>query len=146
MSGKREGFTTGSCAAAAALACCLWLRDGQCPQQVKITVPGGQASIPEILPQHRKCLLKPCTAGCSIWKRSCTINPAQGDPFPVSQAPAGKWQQPVIGSGCPRISGALLSHQNAVWNSVSYSVRQRRGCEVEDYCSILFFTVPYPFV
>ena len=50
MSGKREGFTTGSCAAAAALACCLWLRDGQCPQQVKITVPGGKDYIPEILP------------------------------------------------------------------------------------------------
>ena len=50
MSGKREGFTTGSGAAAAALACCLWLRDGQCPQQVKITVPGGKDYIPEILP------------------------------------------------------------------------------------------------
>ena len=50
MSGKREGFTTGSCAAAAALACCLWLRDGRCPQQVKITVPGGKDYIPEILP------------------------------------------------------------------------------------------------
>ena len=50
MSGKREGFTTGSCAAAAALACCLWQRAGQCPPQVKITVPGGKDYIPEILP------------------------------------------------------------------------------------------------
>ena len=48
--GNREGFTTGSCAAAGALACCLWLRDGQCPQQVKITVPGGKDFIPEIIP------------------------------------------------------------------------------------------------
>ena len=52
MSGKREGFTTGSCAAAAALACCLWQRDGQCPQQVKITVPGGKDYVPEIIPHE----------------------------------------------------------------------------------------------
>ena len=50
MSGNREGFTTGSCAAATSLACCLWLRDGKCPQQVKITVPGGKDYIPEIIP------------------------------------------------------------------------------------------------
>ncbi len=52
MSGKREGFTTGSCAAAASLACCLWQRDGQCPHQVKITVPGGKDYIPEIIPHE----------------------------------------------------------------------------------------------
>ena len=46
----REGFTTGSCAAAAALACCLWQRDGACPNQVRITVPEGRDYIPEILP------------------------------------------------------------------------------------------------
>lgn len=46
----REGFTTGSCAAAAALACCLWQRDGQCPNQVRITVPEGREYVPEILP------------------------------------------------------------------------------------------------
>ena len=50
MSGTREGFTTGSCAAATALACCLWQRDGRCPQQVQITVPGGKDYIPEIIP------------------------------------------------------------------------------------------------
>lgn len=49
MKKLREGFTTGSCAAAAALACCLWLRDGSCPRQVRITVPEGRDYIPEIL-------------------------------------------------------------------------------------------------
>mgnify|MGYP004689998201 CR=1 FL=1 len=38
----REGFTTGSCAAAAALACCLWQRDGKCPERVELTVPEGR--------------------------------------------------------------------------------------------------------
>ena len=50
MKALREGFTTGSCAAAAALACCLWMRDGICPEQVCITVPEGRQYAPEILP------------------------------------------------------------------------------------------------
>ena len=50
MNKLREGFTTGSCAAAAALACCLWQRDGKCPDQVCITVPEGRQYIPSILP------------------------------------------------------------------------------------------------
>lgn len=45
----REGFTTGSCAAAAALACCLWLRDGACPRQVELVVPEGRRYAPEII-------------------------------------------------------------------------------------------------
>ncbi|MBR6114261.1 MAG: cobalamin biosynthesis protein CbiD [Oscillospiraceae bacterium] len=49
MSGNREGFTTGSCAAAAALACCLWQRDGECPDRVSIMVPGGKEYTPEII-------------------------------------------------------------------------------------------------
>lgn len=49
MKELREGFTTGSCAAAAALACCLWLRDGCCPNQVSITVPEGRSYVPEII-------------------------------------------------------------------------------------------------
>ena len=49
MSGQREGFTTGSCAAAAALACCLWQTEGKCPDRVKLTVPGGKEYIPEII-------------------------------------------------------------------------------------------------
>lgn len=50
MKKLREGFTTGSCAAAAALACCLWMRDGACPDQVRITVPEGRQYIPSIIP------------------------------------------------------------------------------------------------
>ena len=50
MKKLREGFTTGSCAAAAALACCLWIRDGKCPDQVCITVPEGRQYIPNIIP------------------------------------------------------------------------------------------------
>ncbi len=45
----REGFTTGSCAAAAALASCLWRRDGECPARVEIVVPAGRAFRAEIL-------------------------------------------------------------------------------------------------
>ena len=48
MKKLREGFTTGSCAAAAALACCLWLRDGECPARVEIVVPEGRSYAPEI--------------------------------------------------------------------------------------------------
>ena len=50
MSGQREGFTTGSCAAAAALACCIWHKEGKCPDHVKLTVPGGKEYMPEIIP------------------------------------------------------------------------------------------------
>ena len=50
MNKLREGFTTGSCAAAAALACCLRIRDGKCPDQVCITVPEGRQYIPSIIP------------------------------------------------------------------------------------------------
>ncbi len=50
MKSLREGFTTGSCAAAAALACCLWQRDGVCPDRVSIVVPEGRAYAPEIVP------------------------------------------------------------------------------------------------
>ena len=45
----REGFTTGSCAAAAALASCLWRRDGECPARVQIVVPEGRSFAPDIL-------------------------------------------------------------------------------------------------
>ena len=50
MKTLREGFTTGSCAAAAALASCLWQRDGACPERVSIVVPAGRTYAPEIVP------------------------------------------------------------------------------------------------
>ena len=49
MKELREGFTSGSCAAAAALACCLWQRDGKCPDVVEIEVPGGKLYRPQII-------------------------------------------------------------------------------------------------
>ncbi|MBR3394662.1 MAG: cobalamin biosynthesis protein CbiD [Firmicutes bacterium] len=52
MKKLREGFTTGSCAAAAALACCLWQRDGACPEAVELEVPGGKVYRPQIVPHE----------------------------------------------------------------------------------------------
>ena len=47
----REGFTTGSCAAAAALASCIWRRDGACPAQVALTLPEGRVFAADIVPR-----------------------------------------------------------------------------------------------
>lgn len=49
MKQLREGFTTGSCAAACALASCLRQRDGECPDRVEIVVPEGRTYAPVIL-------------------------------------------------------------------------------------------------
>ena len=51
----REGYTTGSCAAAAALAACLWQRDGRCPDHVEITLPEGRRYAPEIIAHANGC-------------------------------------------------------------------------------------------
>lgn len=62
MKKLREGFTTGSCAAAAALACCLWKRDGSCPEQVCITVPEGRKYLP--------CIIAHQDGSCGVIKDS----------------------------------------------------------------------------
>ena len=78
MKALREGFTTGSCAAACALASCLWQRDGDCPQQVKIIVPEGRTYTAEIhaLGRHRCAVYKDAgddpdiTGGSEVWAQA----------------------------------------------------------------------------
>ncbi len=75
MSALREGFTTGSCAAACALASCLWQRDGECPGQVEIIVPEGRAYRPRVtaLGPYRCGVVKDAgddpdiTNGAQVW-------------------------------------------------------------------------------
>lgn len=49
MKKLREGFTTGSCAAAAALASVLWHINGECPSSVEITTLTGKVFRPQII-------------------------------------------------------------------------------------------------
>lgn len=49
MKKLREGFTTGSCAAACALASCIWQKEGECPSRVEIVVPEGRIYAPAII-------------------------------------------------------------------------------------------------
>lgn len=75
MKQLREGFTTGSCAAACALASCLWQRDGACPEAVRLTVPEGKTYAPRIhaLGPYRCAVYKDSgddpdvTNGCEVW-------------------------------------------------------------------------------
>ena len=48
----KEGVTTGSCAAAAALGSVLWQLEGQCPPWVKICTPSGRLLRLEVCPLH----------------------------------------------------------------------------------------------
>ena len=75
MKALRCGYTTGACAAACALASCLWQRDGRCPQQVEIMLPAGQRYVPEIRPlSPGRCAVTKdagddpdVTDGCEVW-------------------------------------------------------------------------------
>lgn len=75
MKTLREGFTTGSCAAACALASCLWQKEGECPARVRVTVPEGREYAPEIhaLSLYRCAVYKDAgddpdvTDGCEVW-------------------------------------------------------------------------------
>lgn len=52
MKKLREGFTTGSCAAACALASCIWQKEGECPSRVEIIVPEGRTYTPAIIQEE----------------------------------------------------------------------------------------------
>lgn len=75
MKALREGFTTGSCAAACALASCLWRTEGECPRRVRIILPAGREYAPEIHPlaPYRCAVFKDAgddpdmTGGCEVW-------------------------------------------------------------------------------
>ena len=75
MKTLREGFTTGSCAAACALASCLWQAEGECPRKVSILLPAGREYTPEIHPlaPYRCAVFKDAgddpdlTNGSEVW-------------------------------------------------------------------------------
>lgn len=75
MKTLREGFTTGSCAAACALASCLWQEEGECPRNVSILLPVGREYAPEIHPlaPYRCAVFKDAgddpdlTNGSEVW-------------------------------------------------------------------------------
>ncbi|MBQ7488426.1 MAG: cobalamin biosynthesis protein CbiD [Clostridia bacterium] len=80
----RTGFTTGSCAAACALAACLWQTSGEAPSLVRITLPDGTVYTPEIhtLDRYRCSVFKDAgddpdiTDGCEVWAE---VTPGTGD-------------------------------------------------------------------
>ncbi|MBR4234790.1 MAG: cobalamin biosynthesis protein CbiD [Clostridia bacterium] len=86
MTPLREGFTTGACAAACALASCLWQRDGECPGRVEIAVPEGRVYTPEIhaLGPCRCAVFKDSgddpdiTNGAEVWAEVC-VSPEDGE-------------------------------------------------------------------
>lgn len=53
--GRREGVSTGSCAAAAAKAAALWLTRGQCPEQVDVETPTGRTLRLDVVPCFPGC-------------------------------------------------------------------------------------------
>lgn len=75
MKKLREGFTTGSCAAACVLASCLWRMEGECPRRVSVILPAGREYAPEIHPltPYRCAVFKDAgddpdiTDGSEVW-------------------------------------------------------------------------------
>ena len=85
MKTLREGFTTGSCAAACALASCLWQAEGECPRNVSILLPAGREYTPEIHPlsPYRCAVFKDAgddpdlTNGSEVWAEA-SIGDSEG--------------------------------------------------------------------
>ena len=108
MKALREGFTTGSCAAACALASCLWQRDGECPDRVELVLPGGRIYAPGIraLAPYRCGVRKDAgddpdvTDGAEVWAEASF----PGGDGPVSFA-AGEGVGTVTKQGLPLPAG-----------------------------------------
>ncbi|MBQ9010721.1 MAG: cobalamin biosynthesis protein CbiD [Clostridia bacterium] len=74
MTRLRNGYSTGSCATACALASCLWQMEGEMPEQVTLTL-GDTLYTPEIhaLGLYRCAVIKDAgddpdiTDGCEVW-------------------------------------------------------------------------------
>jgi cobalt-precorrin-5B (C1)-methyltransferase len=52
---RREGVSTGSCAAAAAKAAALWLTTGECPGRIDVETPAGGTLLLDIVPYFPGC-------------------------------------------------------------------------------------------
>ena len=91
MKKLEEGFTTGSCAAACALASCLWRARGECPERVEVLVPGGRWYQPEIHPLGRFC--------CGVYKE------AGDDPDITDGAEVWAQAEPLGADGPVRFCG-----------------------------------------
>ena len=84
MKALRTGFTTGACAAACALASCLWRQGGACPERVRLPLPEGGEYAPAIRPlgPYRCAVTKDAgddpdvTDGCEVWAE---VTPGAGD-------------------------------------------------------------------
>ena len=70
MKPLREGFTTGSCAAACALASCLWRKEGECPPCVTVILPEGREYRAEV---------HPLAAGSAAGMYACAVFKDAGD-------------------------------------------------------------------
>ena len=80
MNQLREGFTTGSCAAACALASCLWQRDGECPPRVQIRVPEGRIYAPSV---------------CAMTPYRCAVHKDSGDDPDITNG-ARVWAEVIL--------------------------------------------------
>ncbi|MFR0949694.1 MAG: cobalt-precorrin-5B (C(1))-methyltransferase [Ruminococcus callidus] len=85
MKQLREGYTTGSCAAAASFASVLWQTSGKCPEWVELEVPAGKLLHLEIQAEEaytcgaeRRRRRSGRTNGCLV-TASVEILPAAGD-------------------------------------------------------------------
>ncbi|MBQ3667696.1 MAG: cobalamin biosynthesis protein CbiD [Clostridia bacterium] len=135
MKQLRSGFTTGACAAACALASCLWLRDGECPDKVEIVVPEGKAYAPLIraLEPYRCAVTKDSgddpdiTNGCEVWAE-VKLGAAEGEVTFKAGEGVGTVTRP--GLKLPQGEAAINPVPRQMIASAVHSVFPRRAAEV----------------